>query len=89
MVAVSKLKPSSDILALYEHGVRHFGENYPQELEAKAKEVCFPRLVGGRWERKKLTSLRRSSQLPTDIEWHFIGALQSNKCKLLAGPSIF
>lgn len=39
LVAVSKLKPSSDILALHEHGVRHFGENYPQELEAKAKEV--------------------------------------------------
>ncbi|KAK4700651.1 PLP dependent protein, partial [Phenoliferia sp. Uapishka_3] len=33
LVAVSKLKPSSDIFALYEHGVREFGENYPQELE--------------------------------------------------------
>ena len=39
---MSKLKPSSDIVALYEHGVRHFGENYPQELEAKSKEVTFP-----------------------------------------------
>lgn len=39
LVAVSKLKPSSYILALYEHGVRHFGENYPQELVDKAKEV--------------------------------------------------
>ena len=39
LVVVTKLKPSSDIQALYEHGIRHFGENYPQELEGKAKEV--------------------------------------------------
>lgn len=25
-----------------------------------------------------------SVQLPDDIAWHFIGALQSNKCKMLA-----
>ncbi|KAK4050485.1 hypothetical protein OIO90_005068 [Microbotryomycetes sp. JL221] len=66
LVAVSKLKPSSDILALYEHGVRHFGENYPQELEQKSRE------------------------LPDDIKWHFIGALQSNKAKMLASiPNLF
>lgn len=57
LVAVSKLKPSSDIQALYDHGVRHFGENYVQELLEKAKE------------------------LPKDIKWHFIGGLQTNKCK--------
>lgn len=39
LVTVSKYKPASDILALYEHGVRHFGENYPQELEGKAHEA--------------------------------------------------
>ncbi|KAK2627186.1 hypothetical protein QTJ16_003152 [Diplocarpon rosae] len=61
LVAVSKLKPASDILALYqEAGQRHFGENYAQELMEKA-EV-----------------------LPKDIKWHFIGGLQSNKCKPLA-----
>ena len=26
----------------------------------------------------------KSADLPNDIKWHFIGALQSNKCKLLA-----
>ncbi|SGZ52025.1 CIC11C00000000474 [Sungouiella intermedia] len=57
LVAVSKLKPSSDIMALYNHGVRHFGENYVQELIGKAKE------------------------LPQDIKWHFIGGLQTGKCK--------
>ncbi|KAF9325569.1 hypothetical protein BG006_010959 [Podila minutissima] len=52
LVAVSKYKPASDILAAYEKaGHRHFGENY----------------------------------LPSDIKWHFIGTLQSNKCKTVAG----
>ncbi|EDK39002.2 hypothetical protein PGUG_03100 [Meyerozyma guilliermondii ATCC 6260] len=60
LVAVSKLKPASDILALYNHGVRHFGENYVQELIGKAQE------------------------LPKDIKWHFIGGLQTGKCKDLA-----
>lgn len=60
LVAVSKVKPSSDIMALYNHGVRHFGENYVQELVSKAKE------------------------LPKDIHWHFIGSLQTGKCKDLA-----
>lgn len=57
LVAVSKLKPASDIMALYDVGVRHFGENYVQELVGKAKE------------------------LPKDICWHFIGGLQTGKCK--------
>ncbi|CAI5756643.1 unnamed protein product [Candida verbasci] len=39
LVAVSKYKPSSDILSLYNHGVRHFGENYTQELISKAQEL--------------------------------------------------
>lgn len=60
LVAVSKLKPASDIKALYDHGVRHFGENYVQELIGKAKV------------------------LPKDIKWHFIGGLQTNKCKDLS-----
>ncbi|CAK9435555.1 uncharacterized protein LODBEIA_P02820 [Lodderomyces beijingensis] len=39
LVAVSKFKPSSDIMALYNIGVRHFGENYVQELVAKSQEL--------------------------------------------------
>lgn len=35
LVAVSKTKPVSDILALYELGQRDFGENYVQELVEK------------------------------------------------------
>lgn len=66
MVAVSKYKPASDILACHKLGQRDFGENYVQELVDKA------------------------GQLPDDIRWHFIGTLQSNKCKTLASiPNIY
>lgn len=39
LVAVSKLKPANDILALHESTIRHlhFGENYAQELSKKAE----------------------------------------------------
>ncbi|ORY74136.1 alanine racemase family protein [Protomyces lactucae-debilis] len=68
LVAVSKLKPASDIATLHaETKHLHYGENYAQELIDKAKA------------------------LPKDIKWHFIGGLQSNKCKGLASgvPNLF
>ena len=75
LVAVSKLKPASDILCLYSPNQNsspappttpqidrqlHFGENYLQEL------------------------LEKSRILSPEIRWHFIGGLQSNKCVTLA-----
>ncbi|AMD18730.1 HBL172Wp [Eremothecium sinecaudum] len=61
LLPVSKLKPATDLEILYKHeGVRHFGENYVQELVGKA------------------------AVLPRDVKWHFIGSLQTNKCKQLA-----
>ncbi|KAF8126952.1 hypothetical protein EV363DRAFT_1346713 [Boletus edulis] len=39
LVAVSKYKPASDILACYECGQRDFGENYVNELEEKARQL--------------------------------------------------
>ncbi|KZV94707.1 hypothetical protein EXIGLDRAFT_736451 [Exidia glandulosa HHB12029] len=36
LVAVSKLKPASDVQGCYQHGQRDFGENYVQELCDKA-----------------------------------------------------
>lgn len=60
MLPVSKTKPVSDLMEAYNHGVKVFGENYVQELVAKAEEM------------------------PKDIEWHFIGHLQSNKVKYIA-----
>lgn len=60
LVAVSKLKPASDIQELYNNGHRLFGENYVQEL------------------------VEKQPLLPSDIEWHFIGHLQTNKVKYIA-----
>ncbi|OSX57663.1 hypothetical protein POSPLADRAFT_1156365 [Postia placenta MAD-698-R-SB12] len=66
LVAVSKYKPASDVLACFELGQIDFGENYVQELVDKAE------------------------QLPTEIRWHFIGTLQSNKAKILASiPNLY
>ncbi|WP_428617579.1 YggS family pyridoxal phosphate-dependent enzyme [Shewanella sp.] len=63
LLAVSKTKPISQIVAAYDAGQRLFGENYVQEGEEKVK------------------ALRESHG---DIEWHFIGPLQSNKSKSIA-----
>ncbi|KAF7771782.1 hypothetical protein Agabi119p4_6093 [Agaricus bisporus var. burnettii] len=66
LIAVSKYKPASDIMACYEQRHYDFGENYSQELVDKA------------------------AILPRDIRWHFIGALQSNKAKILASiPNLY
>ena len=56
LLAVSKTKPASDVLAAYQAGQRRFGENYLQDALPKIRELT-----------------------DTDIEWHFIGHLQSNK----------
>jgi PLP dependent protein len=39
LVAVSKLKPVSDIMGCYEASHRDFGENYVDELVGKASQV--------------------------------------------------
>ena len=63
LLAVSKTKPISDIIAAYNAGQRQFGENYVQEGQ------------------EKITAL--AANYP-DIEWHFIGPLQSNKTRVVA-----
>jgi pyridoxal phosphate enzyme (YggS family) len=62
LVAVSKTKPADAVREAYAAGHRAFGENYAQELAAKAEALA---------------------DLP-DIEWHFIGHLQTNKAKIAA-----
>ncbi len=39
LLAVSKKKPASDIRIAFEHGQKHFGENYLQEAEQKIGEL--------------------------------------------------
>ena len=61
LLAVSKTKPVNAILAAYEAGQRHFGENYLQDALTKIENIKLP-----------------------DIEWHFIGRVQSNKTRQIA-----
>lgn len=61
LVAVSKTRPASDILAAFRAGQTIFGENYVQELSAKVAQIHEP------------------------LHWHFIGHLQSNKVRQIAG----
>ncbi len=61
LVAVSKTYPVSAVMEAFQAGQRIFGENYVQELLAKAAEIKDP------------------------VEWHFIGHLQSNKVRQIAG----
>ncbi len=60
LVAVSKTAPAELVQIAYDCGLRVFGENRAQELEAKAR------------------------RLPTDVEWHMIGPVQTNKVRRLA-----
>jgi PLP dependent protein len=62
LIAVSKTKPVEAIREAYALGQRAFGENYAQELGAKAEALA---------------------DLP-DLEWHFIGHLQTNKARVAA-----
>lgn len=61
LVAVSKTRPSGDVVQAFQAGQILFGENYVQELAAKFTEVTEA------------------------VQWHFIGHLQSNKVKYIAG----
>lgn len=61
LVAVSKTRPAADVIDAFRAGQIIFGENYVQELRAKAPQVSEP------------------------VEWHFIGHVQSNKVRQIAG----
>ena len=39
LIAVSKVKPATDIEAAYDAGQRHFGESYIQEFQQKREEL--------------------------------------------------
>ncbi len=68
LVAVSKFHPLDAVKEAYEAGQRVFGESRPQELYSK---------VTG------LNTCSEDGRLYSDIEWHFIGHLQTNKLKLV------
>jgi pyridoxal phosphate enzyme (YggS family) len=67
LIAVTKTRPASDVLALAALGLTDFGENRDQEAAAKAVAVRGGRLPPWPYP------------LAAAITWHFIGQLQTNK----------
>ena len=71
LVAVSKFHPFEAIIEAYQAGQRIFAESRPQELMAKVKYL------------EELQAERGEPDFMSDIEWHFIGHLQTNKLKMV------
>ena len=71
LVAVSKFHPFEAIEEAYSAGQRIFAESRPQELLAKVKRLEEIRLERG------------EPDYMADIQWHFIGHLQTNKLKMV------
>ena len=71
LVAVSKFHPFEAIEEAYAAGQRIFAESRPQELQAKVRRL------------EELRVERGDSDYMSDIEWHFIGHLQTNKLKMV------
>ena len=87
LVAVSKFHPVEAIREAYDAGQRVFGENRPQEFCRKVAEVAA-------WLRGRDSDVRaiplegvqgvKGHEVPrNEVEWHFLGHLQTNKLKLV------
>lgn len=70
LLAVSKTFPAQSIMAAVQRGQLAFGENYLQEALDKIRTLSEVRPSG--------------TGQPPDIEWHFIGPIQSNKTRPIA-----
>ena len=71
LVAVSKFHPFEAIEEAYEAGQRIFAESRPQELLSKIRRL------------EEIRAERGAQDYMADIEWHFIGHLQTNKLKMV------
>jgi PLP dependent protein len=69
IIAVTKGFPPSDVAILTELGIRNIGENRDQEARAKIAQVNHEYPAATR---------------VTDLRWHFVGQLQTNKCRSVA-----
>ncbi len=71
LAAVSKFHPFEAIEEAYGAGQRIFAESRPQELAAKVARL------------EEIRAERGEPGYMADIEWHFIGHLQTNKLKMV------
>ncbi len=74
IIAVAKTHPVSAIREVLAAGAVDIGENYAQELVAKRTALAA-----------ELDANAAAGVDPARIRWHFIGRLQRNKAKLVAG----
>ena len=70
LIAVSKKMPPDDVAAAIAAGQLDFGENYAQELRDK---------------RAAIDAAAATGSTSGGARWHFIGPLQANKVKYVAG----
>ena len=81
LVAVGKQQPASKVVALARLGQRDFAENYAQEGIDKIQQTT-----------RQLTDTATADDTgddtppppPSSLCWHFIGHIQSRKCRLIA-----
>ena len=71
LVAVSKFHPFEAIEEAYAAGQRIFAESRPQELLSKVQRL------------EQLRVERGEPEYMADVQWHFIGHLQTNKLKMV------
>jgi pyridoxal phosphate enzyme (YggS family) len=77
LIAVSKKMPLDDVRAALAAGQRDFGENYAQELRDKRDT----------WTATDGATADSDTARDADTapRWHYLGPLQKNKVKILAG----
>lgn len=66
LLAVSKTKPSADIMAAYQAGQRHFGENYLQEALTKQKELSHYQII---WHFIGPIQSNKTKQIAMNFSW--------------------
>ena len=83
LVAVSKFHPFEAIEEAYEAGQRVFAESRPQELLAKVRRLEEVRAQKISEAVESGGDVEAAEAYMADVEWHFIGHLQTNKLKMV------
>ena len=83
LVAVSKFHPFEAIEEAYEAGQRVFAESRPQELLAKVRRLEELRAQKISEVVESGDDVEAAEAYMADVEWHFIGHLQTNKLKMV------
>ena len=83
LVAVSKFHPFEAIEQAYEAGQRIFAESRPQELLAKVRRLEEVRSDKVANAVASGEDVEEANAYMADVEWHFIGHLQTNKLKMV------